>query len=57
VGRQEDIYPLSGMFHAACRSRGVQADYHEEDGNHDWFSWDGQIRRFLAAVLGPMPAI
>ena len=55
VSRQEDIYPLSGMFHAACQSLGVEADYHEEDGGHDWFFWDGQIRRFLAAVLGPIP--
>ena len=55
IGRQEDIYPLSGMFHAACQSLGVQSDYHEEDGAHDWFFWDGQIRRFLAAVLGPIP--
>ncbi len=55
VSRQEDIYPLSGMFHAACQSLGVQADYHEEDGGHDWFFWDGQIRRFLAAILGPIP--
>jgi S-formylglutathione hydrolase FrmB len=55
VSRQEDIYPLSGMFHAACQSLGVQAEYHEEDGGHDWFFWDGQIRRFLATVLGPIP--
>ncbi|MCJ7583287.1 MAG: esterase family protein [Anaerolineales bacterium] len=53
--RQEDLYPLSGMFHAACQSLGVPAEYHEEDGGHDWFFWDGQIRRFLAAVLGPIP--
>ena len=56
ISRQEDIYPLSGMFHAACQSLGVQSDYHEEDGAHNWFFWDGQIRRFLTAVLGPMPA-
>ena len=55
VSRQEDLYPLSGMFHAACQSLGVQAEYHEEDGGHDWFFWDRQIRRFLAAVLGPLP--
>ncbi len=55
VSRQEDIYPLSGMFHAACQSLGVPAEYHEEDGAHDWFFWDGQIRRFLSAVLGPIP--
>jgi putative tributyrin esterase len=55
TGRQEDIYPLSGMFHAACQSLGVQSEYFEEDGGHDWFLWDGHIRRFLASVLGPIP--
>jgi putative tributyrin esterase len=55
VGRQEDLYPLSGMFHAACQSLGVQSEYHEEDGHHDWLLWDRQIRQFLAAILGPIP--
>jgi putative tributyrin esterase len=55
VSRQEDIYPLSGMFHEACQSLGVQSEYHEEDGGHDWLFWDRQIRRFLSSVLGPMP--
>jgi S-formylglutathione hydrolase FrmB len=55
VSRQEDIYPLSGMFHAACQSLGVPSEYHEEDGSHDWPFWDGQIRRFLASILGPVP--
>ncbi len=55
VSRQEDVYPLSGMFHRACQSAGVQSEYHEEDGAHDWFFWDGQIRLFLASVLGPIP--
>lgn len=55
VSRQEDIYPLTGMFHQACQSLGVQSEYHEEDGAHDWFFWDGQIRLFLASVLGPLP--
>lgn len=55
TGRQEDIYPLSGYFHAACQSLGVQSEYHEEDGRHDWFLWDRQIRQFLASVLGPIP--
>ena len=55
VSRQEDIYPLSGMFYTVCQSLGVQVDYHEEDGGHDWFFWDGQLRRFLLAVLGPIP--
>jgi S-formylglutathione hydrolase FrmB len=57
TGRQEDIYPLSVMFHAACQSLGVSVDYHEEDAGHDWSFWDRQIRWFLEAVLGaPSPA-
>jgi putative tributyrin esterase len=54
VGRQEDIYVLSGMFHAACQSLGVSSEYYEEDGQHDWFLWDKHIKRFLATVLGPL---
>jgi len=50
-GRQEDLFPLSGMYYAACQTLGVQAEYHEEDGGHDWSNWDRQIRWFLAAVL------
>lgn len=56
VSRQEDLYPLSVQFHAACQSLGIQSEYHEEDGAHDWFFWDRQIRRFLSACLGPIPA-
>jgi S-formylglutathione hydrolase FrmB len=55
TGRQEDIYPLSGMFHAACQKLGIQSEYFEEDGAHDWFLWDRHIRLFLASVLGPIP--
>jgi putative tributyrin esterase len=51
-GRQEDVYPLSGLFYAACQALGVPADYHEEDGRHDWLFWDAQIRRFLREMLG-----
>lgn len=52
VGRQEDLYPLSGLFHAACQTLGVRSEYHEEDGQHDWFLWDRQIRDFLTMLLG-----
>lgn len=55
VGRQEDVYPLSGYFHSACQSLGLQSEYYEEDAQHDWFQWERQIRRFLEAVLGPVP--
>jgi S-formylglutathione hydrolase FrmB len=33
---------------------GVRSEYFEEDGAHDWFFWDGQIRRFLASILAPV---
>ncbi|MBN2503489.1 MAG: esterase family protein [Anaerolineales bacterium] len=56
VGRQEDLYPLSGQFHAACQSLGIQSTYHEEDGEHDWFLWARLIRLYLEACLGPIPA-
>lgn len=55
VSKQEDIYPLTGMFHQACQSAGVLSEYHEEDGAHDWFFWDGQIQLFLSSILGPVP--
>lgn len=51
VGRQEDIYPLSKMYYAACQALGIRAEYYEEDNTHDWFFWDAMIKRFLAAVL------
>ncbi len=53
-GRQEDLYPLNLQFHAACQAAGIPVDYHEEDGYHDWFLWNKQIQRFLAANLAPV---
>ncbi len=50
-GRQEDVYPLNVIFKANSNNLGVDVDYHEEDGQHDWFFWDKQIRCFLSAVL------
>jgi putative tributyrin esterase len=54
-GRQDDLYPLSKLFAGACQQMGVPVDYHEEDGKHDWYFWDAQIKRFLKAVLGDIP--
>ena len=56
VSRQEDLYPLSVQFQAACQACGIQVDFHEEDGAHDWFFWERQIRYFLETTLGPVPA-
>ena len=54
-GRQDDLYPLNRAFPDACRALGIPVEYHEEDGKHDWLFWDSAIKRFLAAVLGPLP--
>lgn len=53
-GRQDDLYPLNTQFYAACQSLGIQVDYHEEEGFHDWFFWNQQIQSFLAANLKPI---
>jgi S-formylglutathione hydrolase FrmB len=54
-GRQDDLYPLSRAFPGICASLGIPVEYHEEDGKHDWFFWDNEIKRFLRAVLGDPP--
>jgi putative tributyrin esterase len=51
-GRQDDLYPLNCMVHTACQQLGIPVEYYEQDAGHDWRFWDGEIKRFLAAVLG-----
>jgi len=51
-GRQDDLYPVNQMFHAACQRLGVPHAYVEEDGEHNWHFWDRHIKRFLRSVLG-----
>jgi S-formylglutathione hydrolase FrmB len=53
-GRQEDLYPLNTYFYSSCQSLGIEVNYHEQDGFHDWFFWNVQIERFLAANLKPV---
>jgi S-formylglutathione hydrolase FrmB len=53
-GRQEDLYPLNTYFYNSCQAMGIHVEYHEEDGFHDWFFWNEQIQRFLAANLIPL---
>ena len=53
-GRQDDLYPLSKLFYAACQKLGFKSFYHEEDGKHDWYFWDSEIKRILTLVLGPL---
>ena len=54
-GFQDDLYPVNRQFYAACQAADIPVDYIEEDGKHDWYFWDQQIKRFLKKVLGPPP--
>jgi len=54
-GKQDDLYPVNQMFYAATQAMGVQINYLEEDGRHDWYFWDKHIKRFLREVLGELP--
>lgn len=50
-GLQDELLPTNRYFINTCKSHGVKAEYHEEDGIHDWYFWDKQIQRFLAFAL------
>jgi len=51
-GRQDDLYPLSKLFFAACENAGIKAEYYEEDARHEWYFWGREVARFLKNELG-----
>ncbi len=53
-GRQDDLYPLNVMVNQQCKALGLEVDYHEEEGKHDWPFWNNQIQRFVSTLLGPV---
>jgi putative tributyrin esterase len=53
-GRQDNLYPLNLIFRSTCENLGIPLEYHEEDGQHDWFFWDDQIKCFLSSILTPL---
>ena len=55
-GKQDDLYPINNIFYEICQQFGIPVDYLEEDGKHDWYFWDRQVKRFIELVLGPPPA-
>ncbi|MBN2677800.1 MAG: hypothetical protein JXR32_07025, partial [Anaerolineaceae bacterium] len=52
-GKQDDLYPLNIQVVQYCKSLGIEIDFHEEDGKHDWLFWDKQIRLLLSKLLIP----
>ena len=51
-GKQDDLFPLNQIFHAACENLGIPHQFIVEDGKHDWYFWNKHIQLFLASVLG-----
>jgi S-formylglutathione hydrolase FrmB len=54
-GKQEDLFPLNEIFHAACSELGIPHHYVTEDGQHNWDFWNKHLRKFLAFALGEPP--
>lgn len=52
-GKQDDLYPLSVMFHSACQAAGFDVHFQEEDAKHDWFYWDKMVRWFIEEIIYP----
>jgi putative tributyrin esterase len=53
-GRQDDLLPLNTIFHSTCNNLGIPLEYFEEEGDHDWFFWNEQVKRFLSINLNPL---
>ncbi len=54
-GKQDDLYPLNQIFHAACQSMQIHHEFVTEDGKHDWYFWNKHIKQFLEFALGQFP--
>jgi Predicted esterase len=54
-GRQDELLPMSQFFTAECKRLKLDVEYYDEDGAHEWYFWDRQIRRFLKLILGDLP--
>jgi S-formylglutathione hydrolase FrmB len=52
-GLQDELLPTNRFFVSNCKKLGIPVEYTEEDGIHDWYFWDKQIRKFLYFALGP----
>ena len=50
-GLDDDLLPLNRLFNQAAMSLGVNVQYAEAPGRHDWFFWQEQIKRWLDEVL------
>lgn len=46
-GTEDRILPCSRRFLAACREFGVEPDYKECPGNHNWVFWGEHIKPFI----------
>lgn len=47
VGKDDFIYGLSVAFKEKCEELEIPLTYHEEDGAHEWYFWDRNVKRIL----------
>lgn len=50
-GTRDHVLPQSRAFRDQAQRVGLDLDYHESDGDHDWQFWDPALRAFLAWAL------
>ena len=46
-GTEDFILPCSRRFYEKCKELGVQVNYAESEGNHNWAFWNAQIEPFI----------
>ena len=51
-GMQDAILPCSDRFYKKAKELGVEIEYVQAEGNHNWTFWNEHIRRFTAHVCG-----
>lgn len=53
-GTEDWLLPSNRAFRARAQKRGVQMDYFEGPGGHDWDFWDAEVRKVLGWL--PLPS-
>ena len=47
IGTEDFLLESNRTYHQFLIERGVEVDYHEEPGDHEWDFWDRWIERAL----------
>ena len=50
-GLEDDLLPLNRLFNQAADSMGIDLQYEESPGGHDWWFWGEHIKRWLDELV------